>query len=44
MGVMDLVNLLFGGGVLAQGWAAARWVARVEMRLDKLEAKGEAHA
>lgn len=43
MTVMDFVNVLFGGGVLAQGWAAARWVARVELRLSALEEKGVAH-
>ncbi|MYM67285.1 hypothetical protein GTP45_10630 [Pseudoduganella sp. FT55W] len=32
-----VVPVLLSGGVLAQGLGAMRWVARVEMRLDKLE-------
>lgn len=33
----QVVPVLMGSGVLAQGLGAMRWVARVEVRLDKLE-------
>ncbi|WP_301546323.1 hypothetical protein [Duganella sp. BJB476] len=42
MGAMDFVQMLLGSGVLVQGWAAARWVGRMESRVQALEAKAGA--
>lgn len=36
---MEIVNLLVGGGVLAQGLATLKWVIRVETRLAVVETK-----
>lgn len=36
----QVVPVLLSSGVLAQGWGAMKWVARVEVRLKNLEDKG----
>lgn len=34
---IDVVQLLIGSGVLAQGWAAVHWAVRLESRVVELE-------
>lgn len=36
----QIVPVLMSSGVLAQGWGAMKWAARVEVRLKNLEQKG----
>lgn len=42
MSTADLINLLFGGGVLAHGVGVLRWAVRMETRVTALEVKGGA--
>lgn len=39
MTALDIVQLLMSSGVLAQGWAALRWAAKIEARVSVLEAQ-----
>lgn len=43
MSAIELAQFLVGSGVLAQGWAAARWAIKMEARVTALElVKGHA--
>ncbi len=39
MSTLDIVQLLVGSGVLAQGLAAIRWAFKIEARVSALEKK-----
>lgn len=39
----QVTPVLMSSGVLAQGWGAMKWAARVEVRLSNLESKGQAN-